>query len=379
MNFSNTVSSWVPNKIKNWVNQRFDSDDAVLPDGAAFDMVRAAVNLVLAGLLIIIGTSLQLPLSTTYVAFMVAMGSSLADRAWGRDTAVYRITGVISVIGGWFITAGAAFILCFCMSLFMFYVGPVAMVIAIALVVLIIIRNNRVFKKREANENKDQVFRKLIKATDKDEIRELLGEHIKTNQVEVLDFARNNYLQIINGLKNNDYKTLHRAANDLDQEKSLWKKMRRKELIGMRKIDYLTAVEKNTWFHLGSNSISQIIYCLKRISDPCLEHIDNNFTPLPQALIDEFEPVENVALETIDEARRMIYNRDFEKADLFMVKANEARHTLSALRDRQMIRMQSEEGNLRIEILYLNTLQETQELISTVRHLLRASRHFFAV
>lgn len=379
MNFSNTVSSWVPDKIKNWVNQRFDSDDAVLPDGAAFDMVRAAVNLLLAGLLIIIGTSLQLPLSTTYVAFMVAMGSSLADRAWGRDTAVYRITGVISVIGGWFITAGAAFILCFCMSLFMFYVGPVAMVIAIALVVLIIIRNNRVFKKREANENKDQVFRKLIKATDKDEIRELLGEHIKTNQVEVLDFARNNYLQIINGLKNNDYKTLHRAANDLDQEKSLWKKMRRKELIGMRKIDYLTAVEKNTWFHLGSNSISQIIYCLKRISDPCLEHIDNNFTPLPQALIDEFEPVENVALETIDEARRMIYNRDFEKADLFMVKANEARHTLSALRDRQMIRMQSEEGNLRIEILYLNTLQETQELISTVRHLLRASRHFFAV
>ena len=141
---------------------RSDSDDAVLPDGAAFDMVRAAVNLVLAGLLIIIGTSLQLPLSTTYVAFMVAMGSSLADRAWGRDTAVYRITGVISVIGGWFITAGAAFILCFCMSLFMFYVGPVAMVIAIALVVLIIIRNNRVFKKREANENKDQVFRKLI-------------------------------------------------------------------------------------------------------------------------------------------------------------------------------------------------------------------------
>ena len=171
MNFSNTVSSWVPDKIKNWVNQRFDSDDAVLPDGAAFDMVRAAVNLVLAGLLIIIGTSLQLPLSTTYVAFMVAMGSSLADRAWGRDTAVYRITGVISVIGGWFITAGAAFILCFCMSLFMFYVGPVAMVIAIALVVLIIIRNNRVFKKREANENKDQVFRKLIKATDKDEIK----------------------------------------------------------------------------------------------------------------------------------------------------------------------------------------------------------------
>lgn len=379
LNISQAISSHVPSRLKNWVNSRFDSDDAVLPDGAAFDMVRASVNLVLAGLLIIIGTSLQLPLSTTYVAFMVAMGSSLADRAWGRDTAVYRITGVISVIGGWFITAGAAFILCFCVSLFMYYVGPVAMVISVSLVVVIIIRNNRAFKKREANENKDQVFRKLIKATDKDEIRALLGEHVRTNQVEILDFARNNYMQIINGLKNNDYKTLHRAATDLDQEKSLWKKMRRKEIIGMRKLDYLTAVEKNTWFHLGSNSISQIIYCLKRISDPCLEHIDNNFTPLPKELADELEPVEKAMIHTIDEARRMISESNFEKADLFMVEANEARHTLSALRDRQMIRMQSEQGNLRIEILYLNTLQETQELISTVRHLLRASRHFFAV
>ena len=84
-----------------------------MPEGAAFDMVRAAVNLVMAGLLIAAGTSLKLPLSTTYVTFMVAMGSSLADRAWGRESAVFRITGVISVIGGWFITAGAAFILAF--------------------------------------------------------------------------------------------------------------------------------------------------------------------------------------------------------------------------------------------------------------------------
>ncbi len=379
MNFSAAVDKWIPERAKRWIDRRFYNEDVTLPDGAAFDMVRAAVNLVLAGLLIIIGTSLQLPLSTTYVAFMVAMGSSLADRAWGRDTAVYRITGVISVIGGWFITAGAAFILCFCMSLFMYYVGPVAMVAAVSLVVFIIIRNNRMFKKREANENKDQVFRKLIKATDKEEIRQLLGEHIRTNQVEILDFARNNYLQIMGGLKNNDYKTLHRAANALDLEKSLWKKMRRKELLGMRKLDFLTAVEKNTWFHLGSNSISQIIYCLKRVSDPCLEHIDNNFSPLPKNLIDELEPVEKITLDTIDEARRMISNGNFEKADIFMVKANETRRTLSALRDRQMLRMQAEEGNLRIEILYLNTLQETQELISTVRHLLRASRHFFAV
>ena len=91
-----------------------------IANGAAFDLVRASVNLVLAGLLIALGTSLKLPLSTTYVAFMVAMGSSLADRAWGRESAVFRVTGVLSVIGGWFITAGAAFIICFIVTLIMF-------------------------------------------------------------------------------------------------------------------------------------------------------------------------------------------------------------------------------------------------------------------
>ena len=82
------------------MDSRFNKDEAILANGAAFDLVRASVNLVLAGLLIALGTSLKLPLSTTYVAFMVAMGSSLADRAWGRESAVFRVTGVLSVIGG---------------------------------------------------------------------------------------------------------------------------------------------------------------------------------------------------------------------------------------------------------------------------------------
>ena len=107
--------------LKRWLGKRFDKDEAILENGAAFDMVRAAVNLLLASLLIALGTSLKLPLSTTYVAFMVAMGSSLADRAWGRESAVFRITGVISVIGGWFITAGAAFVATFLLALAIYY------------------------------------------------------------------------------------------------------------------------------------------------------------------------------------------------------------------------------------------------------------------
>lgn len=377
MSLSNTISKYIPNKAKRWLDTRFNSDEAIMADGAAFDLVRASVNLVLAGLLIIIGTSLQLPLSTTYVAFMVAMGSSLADRAWGRETAVYRITGVVSVIGGWFITAGAAFILCFCISLFMYFVGPIAMLLAIALVVFIIIRNNKMFKKHEANENKDQIFRHLIRTNDKVQVRKLLGDHVQMTQLDTIDFARNNYLQIINGLINDDYKTLRHSSNALDEQKSLWKKMRRKELIGMKKIDYLTAIEKNTWFHLGCNSISQTLYCLKRMSDPCLEHIDNRFNPLPEAWIKELIPLRDQTVALLDETRRMIAERDYSNADKVLVDANAAKRLLSETRDKQEVRMQTEEGDLQIGILYLNTLQETQELISTIRHLLRASRHFF--
>ena len=377
MSLSNTISKYIPNKAKRWLDTRFNSDEAIMADGAAFDLVRASVNLVLAGLLIIIGTSLQLPLSTTYVAFMVAMGSSLADRAWGRETAVYRITGVVSVIGGWFITAGAAFILCFCISLFMYFVGPIAMLLAIALVVFIIIRNNKMFKKHEANENKDQIFRQLIRTNDKVQVRKLLGDHVQMTQLDTIDFARNNYLQIINGLITDDYKTLRHSSNALDEQKSLWKKMRRKELIGMKKIDYLTAIEKNTWFHLGCNSISQTLYCLKRMSDPCLEHIDNRFNPLPEAWIKELIPLRDQTVALLDETRRMIAERDYSNADKVLVDANAAKRLLSETRDKQEVRMQTEEGDLQIGILYLNTLQETQELISTIRHLLRASRHFF--
>jgi phosphate/sulfate permease len=134
--------------LKRWLGKRFDKDEAILENGAAFDMVRAAVNLLLASLLIALGTSLKLPLSTTYVAFMVAMGSSLADKAWGRESAVFRITGVISVIGGWFITAGAAFVATFLLALAIYYGGTIAMVVVVALTILFLIRSNIRYRRK---------------------------------------------------------------------------------------------------------------------------------------------------------------------------------------------------------------------------------------
>ena len=115
------------------------------------------------------------------------------------------------------------------------------------------------------------------------------------------------------------------------------------------------------------------------MSDPCLEHIDNKFNPLPKAWISELIPLRDQTVQLLDDVRRMIAERDYHDADMVLVNANAVKHLLSATRDKQEVRMQTEEGNLQIGILYLNTLQEMQELISTIRHLLRASRHFFTV
>lgn len=373
---TSVVDRCIPRRVKNWVNSRFNMEEAVLPEGVAFDLVRASVNLVLGGLLIVVGTSLQLPLSTTYVAFMVAMGSSLADRAWGRETAVYRITGVITVIGGWFITAGAAFIVSFTFSMLNYFGGVIAMTAVMAIVVFALVNNNRKFKKKQEEESVDILFRKLVRSHDKAETWQLLTEHVRTTQSAMAAFAGEQYGSVVNGLLNDDIKTLRHAAEAVDDEKNMWKRYRRKEIIGMRKIDYLQAVEKNTWFHLGCNSATQIIYCLKRMIEPCVEHVDNNFAPMPQAYADELRPLCDDVITLFNEAAKAIRTGDFSDADRILVEGNALKARLSQLRHQQQDRIQREDSNIKVALLYLSTLQETQELISAVRHLLRAARRF---
>lgn len=148
--WSLSLISWVrgliPKRIRRFINRRFNAEDSILEQGAAFDLVRGSVNLVLAGALIALGTSMKLPLSTTFVTFMVAMGTSLADRAWQRESAVFRITGVFSVIGGWFLTAGIAFIGAGIIVAAMHYGGSWVMFALGALTIYLLIRSNRRFR-----------------------------------------------------------------------------------------------------------------------------------------------------------------------------------------------------------------------------------------
>ena len=378
LNTTQTFLLFVPKRVREWVNSRFEKpdDEECGNTGAAFDLVRASVNLVLSGLLIVIGTSLQLPLSTTYVAFMVSMGSSLSDRAWGRESAVYRITGVISVIGGWFITAGGAFMLCFLVTSVMFFGGPVAMAVIVAVVLFLLIRSNVNFKEKVDEDERDAVYNEMIHCQDKVEKLHLLSEHIAMTHSRVLDFTKTCFFEITDGLMKENVKLLRKASNSIRDEKAVWLKSRQKEIVGMRMIDYYDAVKKNTWFHLGGNSVTQIIYCLKRMSDPCLEHVDNNFNPLPKTFIKEYTPIRDEVVEMFEKASEVIQNHEYEQIDALLVEGNDMKSRLSALRHRRENTLNKEGNSIRLDLLYLNTLQETQELASTLRHLLRATKRF---
>ena len=288
---SSWISQYMPKSLARWIDSRFNKEEAELNEGAAFDVVRAAINLVLASLLITVGTNYKLPLSTTYVTFMVAMGSSLADRAWSRESAVFRVTGVISVIGGWFITAAVAFVSCAVVCIIMYYGGIVAKVAFMALVVFLLIRSNRKYAEKEKDADKEDVFRLMMRTRDPEIVWDLLAKHVSRTQSFVTRFAMQNFNAIIDGLESERAKTLRHASNELNKEKIELKKYRRQELLALRRVPTEIAIERNTWFHLGINSSEQFIYCLRRILDPVKEHVDNNFNPLPAEYIEEFRPI----------------------------------------------------------------------------------------
>ncbi len=375
-NTANFFSDVVPDGVKAWCEKRFNSDEAKLPEGAAFDEVRATVNLVVAGLLIALGTSLKLPLSTTYVTFMVAMGSSLADRAWGRESAVYRVTGVVSVIGGWFITAGAAFILCFLVAMLMHLGGFVAACIMMVLAIFLLIRSNIRYRKKAEEENGDVTFNQMMLSTDKGEILKLLSKHISESQADFLEYVNTTFRQITDGFIKENLGMLQKAESTMRRKREELKNCRRKEMIGFRRIDPEAAMEKNTWFHLGRNSCEEILYCLRRIADPCEEHVDNNFEPLSQEQIKEFIPLRDTVLFLLRRTEKILQTDSYNEVDEVRREAEELKDCLEKAREAQMKRMQSTKENITVAYLYLNLLQETRELTSSLRHLLRASKGF---
>lgn len=376
-NVNDFFSKYTPKPLVRWIDARFNKDEAILAQGAAFDLVRASINLVLSGLLIALGTSLKLPLSTTYVTFIVAMGSSLADRAWSRESAVFRITGVLNVIGGWFLTAGIAFSACALVTITMYYGGAVVMALFVFVAVFILIKSNFSTKRKEEADYEELLFKGIMNAKDKAECWGLLKKHVCATQQEMLDFVWKTYEDVVNGFVDEDLKTLRRAVKRIDAEKSRRKKLRQRELVGMRRIDKRISLEKNTWFHLASNSGEQMLYCLKRMSEPCKEHVDNNFNPLSRECVEEILPVKKKIVDYLMRSERIVEDQDYEHIDALLAEEEAYKQKLSEMRRAQEDRIQMDlSQGLKVSLVYLNLLQETQELLSDLRHYLRAFKRF---
>ena len=263
MTLANSISRIMPENSKQWFSSRFRKDEAIIADGAAFDLVRASVNLVLAGLLIALGTSLKLPLSTTYVTFMVAMGTSLADRAWGRDSAVYRITGVLSVIGGWFITAGAAFTICFFVALVLHYGGNISIIALIALAVFILIRSQVMYKKRKAKAQGNETLKQLMQTTDSEEALQLMRKHTREELSKVLEYAETNFELTVTSFLHENLRGLRRAMGSTKFEKQLIKQMKRTGTVAMCRLDNNTVLEKGLYYYQGNDFASELVYSIK--------------------------------------------------------------------------------------------------------------------
>ncbi len=375
MKSTSAICKLLPAPFKKYVNSRFNSDELSLPEGAAFDKVRASVNLVLAGLLVALGTAYKLPLSTTYVTFMVAMGASLADRAWSRESAVFRITGVMSVIGGWFITAGVAFFFAFIVTSFMYFGSFTAMAASIALAIFLIISSNMKFSKKVVKQ-KDVLFDRIMHTTDKREIWGLLCQHISEGNAKHLSTVENAYRTDTDSLLTESYKGLKQTSYLIDEQRKELKRQRRRELLSMQRLDPLKVIPRNTWYFLGINSCSQMLYCMKRINDPIREHIGNNFSSLPEEERGTFIKLRDGVLSVYEQARKMLESGDYSNADTLRNECTVVQKQLSAARKQTIDTLQDNKVNMNTQLITILVLQESQELVGNLRHMLRGMSKF---
>ena len=365
----NSLNSLTPVSVRSWIGRRLNTKEAIMADGAAFDLVRGSINLVLAGGLIALGTSLKLPLSTTYVTFMVAMGTSLADRAWGRESAVFRITGVISVIGGWFITAGAAFIGAGLIVSLMHWGGTVVIVIIAVIAIIILIRSN-MSKKEQDITTDSTLFQSIIMTDDKHQAWELLKIYMQNNQRSFLHYSSEMLDKITTGFLTDNARSLGKAIDSLTKHKAVLKNERRRATLCLKHVDPVTAIEKSAWFHLINNCQMSMLYNMRRIAEVCHEHVDNNFNPLPTVLAEHAKPI----IATLDELMEL--STKAEKTDVVLdlrVRCDKFKDDISNKCHEVYSYIREDEAtNMSVLYVYLNMLQELQEVASNLRKMLRA-------
>jgi uncharacterized membrane protein len=337
----------------------------------------------MAAMLIALGTSLKLPLSTTFVTFMVAMGSSLADRAWSRESAVFRVTGMISVIGGWLLTAVAAFIFCFIVTLGMFYGGTIVMIILSAVALFLIVRSNLKFKE-STQQKEDDIFAEIVNTDDSTKVWSLMKQHVEKNILHQMDNTAETYSQFIDALLTENRKGFRKLQSSLAGQMLYFKTTRRKEIIALKKCDPMISIQANTWFHVSSNNTIQMMYALKRVIEPCKDHIENNFNSLPEECKEELLVVRESLIGLLRKGSQYsisLKNGSGESPVAIVKEISTFKASITERLEQNLIKFRGDSGNANIStyMLYQTVLQESQQIADSLKHLLRAYYKLYSI
>ncbi len=382
--WGNSVGTMVvnvtPESVRRFVDRRFQTPDEGVDNLAAYDMCRASVNLVVSSLLIALGTSLKLPLSTTFVTFMVAMGSSLADRAWSRESAVFRITGVLTVIGGWFITAGVAFTACFCVALAMNFGGIVAVVIIVAVGIYSIIHSQQRFAKKQKEVQKgDVLFQQMLTAKDRTTIVPMLSRHIDVSVAEQLEKYADILQKSTDGLFSESLRPMRHAIRELKLNKRELKNLRRRETICLRRaLPPVAGVRLSTSFHLVHNGLRQVLYGLIRIVEPAYEHIDNNFVPVENVQAERYCKLRNTFVALLNETAANLHNLRPQDNDALLTRCEALCKDFDRFSEELGVNIQQTDTNINSATLLLHIVRETQQLVVELSGLIRTEKEFHA-
>ena len=357
------INNFMPKRMNSFVFSRFDErpfteKQAHLgKDAPVFDMIRASVTLVVASILIAIGTSLKLPLSTTYVTFMVFMGTSLADGAWGRESAVYRVSGVLSVIGGWFFTAFSAFMVAFVVVNIFYWGGPIAVVVVLILAGWTIYRSHKYHEKRMEEQIE---FEKAVEegTLTKAKVIELSIKNMSYVLKDLSEIIKD----ALNGLKNEDLTKLSKTNRKFQ---NLEKKILRMKMHANNALDIIEEdeIEAGHVYLLVVDYLREMAKSVQNIIKPSLSHVDNNHKPLIEVQIDELKSVHKDLEQFMISTINLFKSQDENEVARISNETKSLIKSIRKVRKNQIKRIKNHELGTRNSMLYLNHLAELRNLL----------------
>lgn len=369
--FKSSSGLWalLPNTVHQKIEKSFERNNTSLVnkdqsiDAPAFDMIRASVNLMVAGVLISIATAMKLPLSTTYVTFMVAMGTSLADRAWGRESAVYRVAGVVNVIGGWFLTAIGAF-MASGVVVFLIRWDKKTMIPALLLLTLILLARN--FLKHRNKES--QVNHKELKKSESSTVQGIISESAD-NIVNVISRTSKIYSNFLNGLSTQNSDLLKKSKKGVAKLDSEIEELRDNIFFLIKSLDE-TSIRGSNFYIIILAYLTDIAQSLDFISKKSYKHVNNQHQKLK---FNQFKD-----LKEIDDRLNLMYNeiieifnsRKFERVSLILAQKQEIIDFLTDKINTQIERTRLEESSPKNTTLYFNILMETKDLVNSIMNLM---------